>query len=179
MGADTLDLHVFWPHPPPGCALPVNVAYHTHQKPLNKYMYIPAASAHPRHLQRAWVKSEVIRHATHCSSFYWFKHMCTLFEIRLVDRGFCSELVNCWFSEVDYNAVRYKLLHQPTPTAQHVHRRVPNYLKLRFDPLSCRLGVATLAKRAIVALNTYYWAFQWDPVLLCWCNHRALGSFCN
>jgi hypothetical protein len=75
----------------------------THEKELNKYLYIPWSSGHPRHLKRGFIKGEAIRHARNCSDEEEYRRKLFLFKHRLMNRGYKESFIEECFSEIDYN----------------------------------------------------------------------------
>ena len=62
------------------------VEYRTHQKPGNRYQFLPFSSEQPRAVFRSVVCSEVTRHAVNCSRFSDFVHMVGLYALRQLSR---------------------------------------------------------------------------------------------
>jgi hypothetical protein len=74
----------------------------THEKELNKYLYIPWSSGHPKHLKKGFIKAEAIRHARNCSDEGEYKRKLFLFKHRLLRRGYKERFVESCFNEVEY-----------------------------------------------------------------------------
>ena len=58
----------------------------THQKQLNKYLYLPPTSFHPKHTKFGFIKGELIRYARLSSSIDLFNETKTHFRARLISR---------------------------------------------------------------------------------------------
>jgi hypothetical protein len=168
---DTLDLHVY-----KGADFMRSrqLSFRTHQKPGNRYSYLPFESRHPPAVSRSVVKSEVVRNAVNCSTFADFQHMVQLYMIRQLSRGFPPDLLYKWVAEVGYD-VREQVI-CPTPhVASSAGHRVPLYLKLQYDEISAQLSAPHLlhAGQAYCLSRT---ANFWDRMLVCWTRARSLGS---
>ena len=88
--------------------------YSTHQKALNKYLYIPSSSFHPPELKAGWIKAELVRHVRNCSTELEFLRICTAFALRLLSRGYRRAEVRRLITQVDYSdRCKYLLQHQP------------------------------------------------------------------
>jgi hypothetical protein len=59
-----------------------------YQKPINKYLYLPYASNHPRHMLTGFIKGEITRYKRYCSNRIDFLTMQHLFITRLINRGY-------------------------------------------------------------------------------------------
>jgi hypothetical protein len=168
---DTLDLHLFLPH---NFRRTGQLCYRAHQKPGNRYTFLPFTSQHPIWTKKAIVKAEITRHATNCSTVSWFQHMSNLYIIRQLHRGFPTNLLLEWASSVSYSSVRQHLLNN-TDHAAGGGREVPLYLKLTFDDVSKELNAPTALHQFGLALANGGPHF-WDRLLVCWCRGTNLGS---
>jgi hypothetical protein len=75
----------------------------THEKDLNKYLYIPYDSGHSKHLKSGFIKGETIRHARNCSSKIEFDKKMILFKHRLSKRGYPEKFIDNSILSVNYN----------------------------------------------------------------------------
>jgi hypothetical protein len=82
---NTLYLHIYLPE---NFRNTGKFVYRTHQKPGNRYTFLPFTSLHPIWTKIAIVNAEITRHATNCSTESWFRHMSNLYFIRQLHRGF-------------------------------------------------------------------------------------------
>ena len=171
---DTLDLHVF---KGPRFEETRLLAFRTHQKPMHKYQYLPWLSRQPRSVYFSSVKSEILRHATNCSTRSWFEHMVQLYVLRQRVRGFPAFYLHRWVHSVDWHE-RRRILDRPTRVcANDNNRDVPIYLKLQYD-----LVTAAVPSSIMYRFGTWIDALA-DPLpnrersLLCWTKGLPLGSF--
>ncbi len=106
------------------------ITYSPYAKPLNKYLYLPFHSSHPRAMLRGWLKGEAIRLLRHSPSPGIFSLEIKLFKARLAARGypkaFIDQAIACiqWSQEAHEAALapRPPPLEPPTPTTYLVLR---------------------------------------------------------
>lgn len=98
------------------CSLKVR----THQKVLNKYLYIPPSSHHSRNVFSSFVRAELIRYVVTNTDECWYHSMVTKFKHRLLQRGYALAFIDAAIGTVSY-ADRSKYLshaqHQSAATA--------------------------------------------------------------
>jgi len=82
----------------------------THQKLLNRYLYIPQMSFHPQHVYAAWIRAELLRYLRNSSTEDGFYKIRDLFISRLLSRGYRPKFIASIFSKVSYTD-RPQLLH--------------------------------------------------------------------
>ena len=107
---DFLDLHIF--------KLPSSIGFCTHQKELNKYLYIPFSSFHPPATLRGWIKGELIRYCRNSSSLTSFENTRRLFFLRLRQRGYPPQTIVPIFNKVLYSKYGPQSLTQANPNSQ-------------------------------------------------------------
>ncbi|CAN0475988.1 unnamed protein product, partial [Discosporangium mesarthrocarpum] len=90
----------------------------THQKSMNKYLYLPARSAHPLHSQKGFFKAELQRYVVACSSHTDYRLLTNLFFKRLRSRSYPPKFLGGLFSSVRYSD-RQSLLHTGTKHTSH------------------------------------------------------------
>jgi hypothetical protein len=71
----------------------VRLKVRTHQKVLNKYLYIPYYSFHPPSVFRSFINAELIRYVVTNSDEHWFDCMVRKFVHRLRQRGYPQRLL--------------------------------------------------------------------------------------
>ena len=146
--------------------------YRTYQKPGNRYQSLPYSSMQPQSVFRSIIKSEVTRHAVNCSKYSDFIHMVSLYVLRQLSRGFPPRLLYKWVSEVDWT-VRERIIAQPQQHQQAQQRRLPLYLKLRYDSVSAALGAQQLMQDL-----ASYWSQRmpqfWDRIVVCWTKGKTV-----
>jgi hypothetical protein len=169
---NTLDLHIYLPE---NFRKTGKFVYRTHQKPGNRYTLLPFTSLHPIWTKKAIVKAEITRHATNCSTESWLRYMSNLYFIRQLYRGFPANLFLEWTSAVSNSSVRQRLSTQTADRATGEGRRVPLYLKLKYDDVSKALNAPSLLHQFSSALSTGG-SKLWDRCLVCWCRGTNLGS---
>lgn len=75
-----------------------------HQKILNRYLYIPFNSCHPRHVMKSWIKTELIRYIRNSSYESDFLEIRARFASRLRARGYPAAFVRSALSQVSYDS---------------------------------------------------------------------------
>ncbi|KAK4511775.1 uncharacterized protein ATC70_010256 [Mucor velutinosus] len=75
----------------------------THQKMLNKYLYIPFSSYHPKDNKVGFIKAELIRYIRNSSSYRSFANTAKQFFTRLRLRGYPPRFLIWVFSQVRYD----------------------------------------------------------------------------
>lgn len=103
-----------------------------HRKRLNRYLYLPWTSAHPRHMKSAFIKAELMRFVRNSSSFDKFLVDVRLFAGALRARGYPSAFIRRVFTSVSYDDRPKMLAVKDHPsTRQHdtpltfVHEHTP------------------------------------------------------
>ena len=81
----------------------------THQKLLNKYLYIPYNSFHPQHTKLNWIKAELTRYARLSSNITYFNHTKQQFYQRLIARGYPHSKLNKIFTNFNYETHHHKI----------------------------------------------------------------------
>jgi hypothetical protein len=89
------------------CSLKVR----THQKALNKYLYIPRDSFHPRGVFGSFLRAELIRYVVTNSDPIWYDCMVQKFTHRLRRRGYPLHGLEAAIAAVSYSD-RHKYLHR-------------------------------------------------------------------
>jgi hypothetical protein len=79
------------------------IEFSTHQKPLNKYLYVPFCSYHPRDSKTGFIKAELIRYVRNSSTYHSFATIAKKFFTRLRARGYPPRYLIWVFSKVFYN----------------------------------------------------------------------------
>ncbi|CAI5463879.1 unnamed protein product [Closterium sp. Yama58-4] len=83
--------------------------YRRHEKPLNRYFYIPFSSFHSRECKKGFISSELKRHCIRNSSFNTFWERKVLFFNRLKARGYPDYFLRPIFNQVKFQD-RHNLL---------------------------------------------------------------------
>jgi hypothetical protein len=96
---DFLDLHIFKGNRFNNHGL---LDISTHQKELNKYLYIPFSSMHTNSAKKGFIKTELIRYVRNSSSLSDFIHISKLFFNRLRARGYPPNFIKKQFKLVRY-----------------------------------------------------------------------------
>jgi hypothetical protein len=76
------------------------------RKPMNKFLYIPWSSAHPLHVKKAFVKAELTRFVMVSSEVGYFAESRRQFYGNLRRRGYPPQILENWFTQVDYSQRR-------------------------------------------------------------------------
>ena len=89
--------------------------FEVYSKPRNSYAYLTRDTFHPRHIFPAWIKAELLRILTHCSTQEkWAKH-CRSFYQHLRERGYGARFILTEFRKIAW-ADRTQAL-QPRPSS--------------------------------------------------------------
>jgi hypothetical protein len=94
-----LDLFI---HKEPISATTSRIRFTTHQKILNKYLYLPSPSSHAPALQRGFVTGELIRYVRNSTNETDFQQIRDKFRLRLTRRGYSSQWIDTVFRHVKY-----------------------------------------------------------------------------
>lgn len=95
-----LDL-VVYKSGPPGAAVQ-HLRVRTHQKPLNRYLYIPWHSFHHPGMFRSFMHAELIRYVVTNSDPVWYDCMVAKFTHRLRERGYPLASIQAAVARVAY-----------------------------------------------------------------------------
>jgi hypothetical protein len=87
----------------------VRLKVRTHQKALNKYLYIPYTSFHHRGMFKSFIYAEFIRYVVTNSDEHWYDCMVRKFTHRLLQRGYPLQLIASIANKVSH-ADRHKYL---------------------------------------------------------------------
>ena len=119
-----LDLHFF---KGPGWRQTGILDHEVHQKPVNRYLYLPFRLETPRNTLRGMIIGELIRFITHSSSYLAFLRTAKLFWFRLRARGYPHAFLQRAFA----SAPGYQPGHDSIACAPYRTQRRSN---LRPDP---------------------------------------------
>ena len=128
----------------------------THEKELNKYLYIPFSSKHTMSARRSFIKTELIRHARNCSSAYEYNRAFTRFQLRLIKRNYPIDFIMEAAESVKYS-LRSKYLEDSTPRTS----------KIMYCPLTFSKNIATpLLRNELGKLKRELEAYndKWDTI---------------
>jgi hypothetical protein len=73
------------------------IDFKLYQKEINKYLYIPPMSNHPKSLLSNIITQELKRYCLYCTNNTDFMELAKKFEIRLLDRGYTKEFLRPFF----------------------------------------------------------------------------------
>lgn len=121
---DFLDLHIFERNS--------DIHHKTHQKILNKYLYVPSSSFHPAHTKIGFIKAELTRYARLSSEIEYYIETKRLFYQRLRARGYHPKLLQPIFAQH-----RFENIHIDPTTAEtnSKSKERPFVLAIPFHPL--------------------------------------------
>lgn len=80
----------------------VRLKVRTHQKVLNKYLYIPFTSFHHPGMFKSFIHAELIRYVVTNSDQHWFDCMVRKFTHRLLQRGYPKHMITSIISHVSH-----------------------------------------------------------------------------
>lgn len=113
ISAEFLDVVIYKGTPGLDGTAPVLVR--THQKPLNKYLYIPYTSFHSPGMFKGFIRAELIRYVLTNSEECWFEAMKRKFFFRLRQRGYPPAFLEREGAAV-HHSQRAAYLTNPRPT---------------------------------------------------------------
>lgn len=90
----------------------------TYRKPGNAYAYLPHGSYHAPHTERAWIKAELLRLLTHCSSPSLWSQDAAFFYSHLRSRGYPKDNLDAIFAEVRWSQRDSILSRRPSRDAK-------------------------------------------------------------
>lgn len=118
------------------------IATRLFKKEMNRHLYIPWSSAHPQHVKKAFVKAELIRLAIVSSEVGYFADARIQFYGNLRRRGYPSETLENWFSQVSYdNRPRFLL-------GKEEETEVPLMLSGQYNPVWEYINVGEVIREA-------------------------------
>lgn len=95
----------------------VGIRVRTHQKPLNRYLYIPYTSHHPPGMFASFIRAELLRYVSTNSDECWFKCMVRKLVHRLRQRGYPLPLLQQIVDSIKFTACRQAYLQKGSTTA--------------------------------------------------------------
>ena len=118
----------------------------TFQKTMNRYLYIPAQSAHPIAAKRGFIKGELIRYARNSTTEDAFEMTRSMFRQRLLLRGYAHSFLNQCFSAITY-ADRMEYLEKSRKREYENTDAKKAFFKIRFHPDIVALRLPSLLRR--------------------------------
>ena len=115
----------------------------THQKALNRYLYLPWRSFHPRHAKVAFIYGELRRYCMRESSVSGFLTLRQKFFDRLRARGYPVAFLRATFTKVAYS-MRPSLLHGASRRSSRAG--APQVFKTEFNPRIANLNLGVILK---------------------------------
>ena len=151
-------------------ALDQRLKVRTHQKPLNRYLYIPFSSFHHSGMFNSFMHAELIRYVVTNSDRVWFDCMVSKFTHRLLRRGYPQAVISAALAKVSYDRRPTYLHKAPTQSGASPTAFVVPYAS----------GVPDMRLQSL--LHTVYMqhpeAHQYIPrPLVCFTKNRNLGSW--
>ena len=108
-----------------------------HRKRLNRYLYLPWSSAHPKAMKAAFLKAELIRFIRNSSSHYAYLRDLALFARALRARGYPPHFIRATFATVTYSERPKRL---QSNNKSQVRDRAPFIFVHTHTPLSRATG---------------------------------------
>jgi len=102
----------------------------THQKAMNKYIYLPYRSAHPTHSKKGFITGELLRYVMTCTSEIAYRRIRKAFYLRLRNRGYPHTFLLSAFKTVSYHN-RYKRLNNESTD----HNELPTVFSTEYHPI--------------------------------------------
>jgi hypothetical protein len=146
----------------------------THQKPLNKYLYIPWHSFHHPGMFKSFMHAELLRYVVTNSDAVWFDCMVAKFAHRLRERGYPLASIQAVISRVSY-ADRPAYL----AAASGAARAAPSGVLALVVPYSRDVSVMqlpALLRSSLMDFPTVAARLAHEQVFVCFTKNRNLGS---
>lgn len=138
----------------------------THQKLLNKYLYLPPTSYHPKHTQLGFIKGELIRYARLSSNLQKFNNTKQLFQQRLSLRGY-----PLWHTNPIFQNFNYSDHHTFKPKQQ---QNIPKFpFILPYNPTTANLNVSQIYRNTT---NYEYLPLALKNIVNAWSQPPSLGQ---
>jgi hypothetical protein len=142
----------------------------THQKALNKYLYIPFASFHHPGMFKSFMRAELIRYVVTNSEVWWYNCMVSKFTCRLLQRGYPHHLIASQIAKVSFTD-RTKYLQQSFV----VQNQSVCALVLPFASGVPEMGLQRLLHEAYMEHPSVHDLLP--KPLVCYKKNRSLGSW--
>lgn len=142
-----------------------------HQKVLNRYLYIPFNSNHPRFQMRSWIKTELIRYIRNSSKKSDFLEIKAKFASRLRVRGYPTFFIKSTFSQVSYESRDSFLSPSPTRTK----KSQPLIFKATYHPFLKNLELTS----ALNPNESILGKLNNNRPMICYKKSKSLGSLIN
>jgi hypothetical protein len=163
---------------PPGAAVQ-QLRVRTHQKPLNRYLYIPWSSFHHPGMFNSFMHAELIRYVVTNSDPVWYHCMVRKFTHRLRERGYPQASIAAAVSRVSYgDRPRYLA----AADQQQQHPQQPAGVLALVVPYSRDVAAMQLPRLLHDALHSHAEAAaalhgSGSRVLVCFTKNNNLGEW--
>ena len=165
----------------------VNLQYHTHQKSMNTYLYIPKNSFHSPAAMKGFILGELGRYARTCSQEKDFLKMAIKFAHRLRARGHSGEFISKIFTSFGvlnkgYSKIRDSFFaeHVPVNKPFSVYDSPKTPFILPYNPSFARMRI----KNALTSGSGYFEVtknLQYNHIvgkpIISWKREKNLGNY--
>jgi hypothetical protein len=148
----------------------------THQKVLNKYLYIPHFSFHPPSVFRSFINAELIRYVVTNSDEYWFDCMVRKFVHRLRQRGYPQRLLASITSRVSFSQ-RHQYLSASSNSKKALAASSKSVMVVPYAQLMPELQLQKLLRDAYVIGGEGLHTWVPERPIIAYTKSRNLGSF--
>lgn len=118
----------------------------THQKALNRYLYLPWRSFHPRAAKIAFIYGELRRYCLRESSAAGFLRIRQLFFDRFRARGYPTAFLLAVFSKISYSDRARFLREARAQVSSTAKKQAPLVFKTQFNPRVANLNLGASLK---------------------------------
>lgn len=108
-------------------------------KTLSHYQYVPWNSAHPIHVKRGLVKTELLRYSRLSAQRHYFDEMKTKLHCVLRARGYPRQVLKAWMRQVQWRDPR-----KPAPLTDSAPDSRPLQVKSKYNPVWNHLPLDSL-----------------------------------
>jgi hypothetical protein len=149
----------------------VRLKMRTHQKVLNKYLYIPYTSYHHPGVFKSFINAELIRYVVTNTDSWWYDSMVRKFTHRLCQRGYPRQLINSIASRVSHSERHKYLRRETTPEADN-----RSVLVVPYAQMAKEMGLQRILREAWDAGGEALHTSLRSRPIVAFTKNRNLGS---
>jgi hypothetical protein len=128
----------------------------THQKELNKYLYLPFSSGHNLQIKRAFIRAELMRYVRNSSSLDNYIQLARKFFQRLRARGYPPSLLRPVFAQVRWEQRSDLLQQRSRQVAKIGQGETPIFLVTRYTQRANALRMGALLTQTRARTHTTF-----------------------
>jgi hypothetical protein len=165
-----LDLTIYRPSPSS-----TTLSFRLYTKPCNRFLYIPFSSFHTKSTLKGFIKGELLRFASHSSSFSNYNDSANLFFTHLLDRDYPPSFLLPIFKLVSWPPAAPR--REPSSSSSVV----PLLFHATHSPLLTHSLIhTTIRKHWTYIERDYSGSFLFpEPPIICWKNPPSFEKMMN